>query len=65
MNNSKLTPAQVKEKYGYAVPRMLKSVMDLGKWIDEVETRLISEGDLKILKNGKYRWLKKQKAQTP
>lgn len=63
--NNRPTPAQVREKFAHEIPRMLKSVMDLGDWIDSVEARLVREKELKILKNGKYKWLKKSKGKTP
>jgi len=55
----KLSVEEIKAKHGYQIPRMIDSVIDLGKWMDDVEGRLIREGKLKIVK-GKYKWLDKK-----
>lgn len=46
----------IRAKHGYQIPRMMESIMELGKWMEDVEGRLIREGKLKIV-NGKYRRL--------
>ncbi len=61
MSKPKLSVQQIKDMHGHEIPRMMKSVLDLGKWMDDVEGRLIREKKLKIVK-GKYVWLDKGKA---
>lgn len=50
---------EIREKHAWQIPAWGDSILELGKWMDDVEARLIREGKLKILKNGKYRWLNK------
>jgi hypothetical protein len=44
---------EIKDKHGWKIPQMMDSILELGKWMDDVEGRLIREGKLKIVK-GKY-----------
>lgn len=54
-NLQKLTPAEVKAKYGYKIPEMLHNVRELSNTLEDIKAQMVKDGRLKIV-NGKNVW---------
>lgn len=50
MPAQKFNIEEIREKHGWRIPQMKKSVYDLAEWADEVSARLVREGKIKIVK---------------
>jgi len=59
MKSPEFNIEEIRQKHAWQIPAWGDSLLELGKWMDDVEGRLIREGKLKIVK-GKYRWLDKK-----
>lgn len=51
----RLTPAEVKAKYGYKTGEMFANVKGLSDTLEEIKAQMIKDGRLKIV-NGKNVW---------
>lgn len=53
MTSPEFNIEEIRAKHAWRIPAWGDSLLELGKWMDDVEGRLIREGKLKIVK-GKY-----------
>lgn len=52
--------AEIKALHGDRIMPMLNNLLEVGRWMDRVESRLISEGKLRII-DGKYHFTQETK----
>lgn len=53
--------AEIKALHGDRIMPMLNNLLEVGRWMNRVEERLIREGKLAIGPQGEYIWTEKSK----